>query len=399
MSRFPASRSPSKSPIAARGSYLCRAKSCWRSLLTLLAADVVVVVHGEQQGKVVPTRSSLLAPDSLATILYTSGTTGRPRGVMLSQRNLAANAAAIVEAYGGDADEVRLNVLPLSHIYARTCDLYTWVYPRLAARAGREPRDDRPRFPAGAADGAQCRAVRLSANRGERVELDAIRPTRRPLRDFFGGRMKRLNCGGAAVAAECRSLVRRPRSAASCRLRPDRSIARNRGLERGTPAAPVPSAGRLPNVEVRLADDGEVLVRGPNVMLGYWQDRSRDRRSDSRRLASHRRPRRTRRRRLPHHPRPQEGADRALDRQEGFADANRNVLTASPLIEQAAVFGEGRKCARRAHRANGEGRGARSEERGDSRTKSVAVWPALRTKSRCDDSRFSTGRFPSSAVN
>ena len=67
-------------------------------------------------------------PDDLATILYTSGTTGAPRGVMLTQRNLAANAMATTNQIGPDDDDLRLGLLPLSHIYARTCDLYWWIY-------------------------------------------------------------------------------------------------------------------------------------------------------------------------------------------------------------------------------------------------------------------------------
>ncbi len=69
-----------------------------------------------------------VSPDDLATILYTSGTTGAPRGVMLTQRNLAANAIATTDQIGPRPDETRLCLLPLSHIYARTCDLYSWIY-------------------------------------------------------------------------------------------------------------------------------------------------------------------------------------------------------------------------------------------------------------------------------
>jgi long-chain acyl-CoA synthetase len=69
----------------------------------------------------------LVTPDSLATILYTSGTTGEPKGVMLSQRNLATNTLATLETFGEKPDDVRLNFLPLSHIFARTCDMNTWI--------------------------------------------------------------------------------------------------------------------------------------------------------------------------------------------------------------------------------------------------------------------------------
>jgi long-chain acyl-CoA synthetase len=63
----------------------------------------------------------------LATILHTSGTTGEPQGVMLSHRNLVFNAAASLQAFDPPPDELRISWLPLSHIYARTADLYTWL--------------------------------------------------------------------------------------------------------------------------------------------------------------------------------------------------------------------------------------------------------------------------------
>jgi long-chain acyl-CoA synthetase len=72
-------------------------------------------------------RRKRAAASDLATILYTSGTTGEPKGVMLTQGNLASNACAAAAAFGYLPDSVRLNFLPLSHIFARTCDLYCWL--------------------------------------------------------------------------------------------------------------------------------------------------------------------------------------------------------------------------------------------------------------------------------
>ncbi|OYV87379.1 MAG: hypothetical protein B7Z73_10200, partial [Planctomycetia bacterium 21-64-5] len=68
-----------------------------------------------------------VSPDDLATILYTSGTTGEPKGVMLSQRNLATNALGTLAAFGTESGDLRLAWLPMSHIFARTCDVYTWL--------------------------------------------------------------------------------------------------------------------------------------------------------------------------------------------------------------------------------------------------------------------------------
>jgi long-chain acyl-CoA synthetase len=284
-------------------------------------------------------RSRTSAPDELATILYTSGTTGRPRGVMLSQRNLAANAVAMVEAYGDSHAATRLNVLPLSHIYARTCDLYTWVYSGSRLVLG-ENRDAIGR------DFQLARPTALSAvphlYRRIMEKLQADRPADEAvaLRAYFGGRMKRLNCGGAAVAPDVEAWY----ADHGLPLLP------GYGMTEASPVVAVSNlqcrragtVGRpLANVEVRLADDGEVLVRGPNVMLGYWQDDAataeairdgwlhtgdlgaidaggflaiRGRKKELIVLATGKKVSPTR-----------------ID----------NLLTASPLIDQVAVFGEG----------------------------------------------------------
>ncbi len=66
-------------------------------------------------------------PSDLATILYTSGTTGVSKGVMLSHGNLTSNAIGSCNAFETSTDDIRLAWLPFSHIFARTCDLYTWL--------------------------------------------------------------------------------------------------------------------------------------------------------------------------------------------------------------------------------------------------------------------------------
>src|SRR5207249_1096170 len=69
-------------------------------------------------------REAALGPSDLATIMYTSGTTGNPKGVMLGHGNLLSNVAQCMAAEPMRPDDVALCWLPLSHIYARTCDFY-----------------------------------------------------------------------------------------------------------------------------------------------------------------------------------------------------------------------------------------------------------------------------------
>lgn len=286
--------------------------------------------------------SAFPTPDSLATLLYTSGTTGEPQGVMLSHRNLVANAIAVTEAVGGGSDETRLCFLPLSHIYARTCDLYTWLErgTRLVLAESRETivRDcqlARPTVINGVPYFYQKVAQQLHAA-GATNKHDAVRT-------LLGGELKRCFCGGAAVAPEVEAIFEKQ----------GLPLLSGYGL---TEAAPVVTAsspdnyragtvGRpLANLEVQLAADGEILVRGESVMLGYWQNPT----ATAAGIA--------------------EGWLRTGDLGEFDAAGNlkiigrkkelivlstgRNVsptqieqlLAGSPLVEQVCVVGEGRAC-------------------------------------------------------
>jgi long-chain acyl-CoA synthetase len=318
-----------------------------RKFTDQLPHDTGIFIHDESQ----PTRqppalpgaaelreACASLPDSLATILYTSGTTGLPRGVMLSHNNLASNAASLADSFDPDDNEVRLCVLPLSHIYARTCDLYTWVYrgTRLVLAENRETlaRDLQLVKPT-----ALNAVPYLYQKIADRIQMAGGDETR-ALSDFFGGNMNVLNCGGAPLAPETEAWYA------------DRgqTVLMGYGLTETSPviAASTPRAHRrgavgrlLPNVEVRISDEGELLTRGPNLMLGYWRDEAAT--ADVIREGWF-----------------HTGDLGALDA-DGFLTIRGRkkelivlstgkkvaptrielLLTASPLIEQAAVFGDG----------------------------------------------------------
>jgi long-chain acyl-CoA synthetase len=311
-----------------------------------IGSNVRVLVHDKwaatvtAHGNSPPTpRPHVPAPDDLATILYTSGTTGRPRGVMLSQRNLATNAAAAANAYGAGPDQTRLCILPLSHIYARTCDLYTWVYDGARLVLG-ESRDTLAR---------DCQLVKPTALNAvpflyqriaEKISTSGAADQSAALRQFFGGRMEHLTSGGAPLAPNVERWY----------AEQGLPVLQGYGL---TEAAPVISFSNLsasrfgavgrpiPGVEVRIAADGEVLCRGPNVMLGYWHDEPataeaiRDGWLHTGDLG-------------------ELDADNFLyirgrkkelivlsTGKKVLPTRVENLLTASPLIDQAAVFGDG----------------------------------------------------------
>ncbi len=209
------------------------------------------------------------APTSLATILYTSGTTGRPRGVMLTHDNLTSNAAAVVDAFDRGEEDTRLCVLPLSHIYARTCDLYTWIFSasRLVLAESRETLARDLQI-------AKPNAINAVPFLYQRI-ADRIREAggdeRIALRNFFGCQVDMLNCGGAPLAPDVEAWY----------ADHGMPILIGYGLTETSPVVSIstPQAHRcgavgklLRDIEVRIADDGEILVRGPNIMHGLWRN-------------------------------------------------------------------------------------------------------------------------------
>jgi long-chain acyl-CoA synthetase len=211
-----------------------------------------------------------LTGQSLATILYTSGTTGEPKGVVLSQANLVSNATGTAAALPQFADDTRLCFLPLSHIFARTCDLYTWIVcGGLLALA--ESRDTVL---------ADCDALHPTLLNGvpyfyQRIQRYLVEQglAGKPehLKRLLGGRIRACCSGGAAL----------PDYLFDFFVERGVPLLQGYGLTESSPVITVSSlehhrrgtVGRcIPEVEVRISSDGEILTRGPHVMVGFWRN-------------------------------------------------------------------------------------------------------------------------------
>lgn len=253
----------------------------------------------------------LTAPDAIASIVYTSGTTGPPKGVMLSHRNFLFNVQACLRAVEVSAHDRMLSFLPLSHALERTVGYYAPVaagiavgyarsiphlaedlltirptilvaVPRIFERVSAAVRTHlengsvvRRRLFALTlasgwdaflyAQGRQDRPVGLLAH----PVLDWL--VARRIRARFGGRLRFAISGGAPLPADVGRFflslgIHVLQGYGLTETSP--VIAVNR-LEDNEPTSVGPA---LPGVEVRVGTDNELLTRSPSVMLGYWND-------------------------------------------------------------------------------------------------------------------------------
>jgi long-chain acyl-CoA synthetase len=247
--------------------------------------------------------------DEVACFIYTSGTGGAPKGVMLTHRNILANCAGahdLLEQYGL-GEEVFLSFLPLSHAYEHTAGqffplsigaeiyyaesadkllnnlaearptimtavprLYESMHQRICRAMAKESGTRRRLFELTLKLGTK-RAKRGRLNLVERLlDLLVERLVRAKMRKRFGGRLKAMVSGGAALNLEIGQFFTAMglpilQGYGQTEAAPTISANPPRKVKMETVGPP------LKGVEVRIAEDGEILVRGDLVMKGYWR--------------------------------------------------------------------------------------------------------------------------------
>jgi long-chain acyl-CoA synthetase len=215
-------------------------------------------------------REEQLGPDDLATIMYTSGTTGNPKGVMLTHGNLLSNTLSSLEVMTHRPDDVVLSWLPYTHIYARTVDHYqclaSGVLLALAESAETLVQNLEEIRPTHLASVPRFYEKLLAT-----VASPDPEETGRRLRRVFGPRFDWASSGGAPL----------PPAIGAAYLKAGVPVLQGYGLTETSPVVSFNSPQRykldavglpIPGVEVKIAPDGEVLTRGPHVMKGYWNN-------------------------------------------------------------------------------------------------------------------------------
>ena len=242
-------------------------------------------------------------PDDVATLIYTSGTTGTPKGVILTHGNVASNLNMTVQMTNVGFDDLAVSFLPLSHITARhvdyllACRGVTIAYCPVFDDLPRTIQEVKPTVFVGVprvyekihnqiqhkTTGTKRKifdwALGVGRKHRERVMNDQVpsslswklanKLVYSKIRDGVGGRARLFISGGAPLGKELAAWY------GDIGIRIDEGY----GLTETSPVIAINTqenhrlgtVGKtLPNLEVRIAADGEVLVRGPSIFKGYW---------------------------------------------------------------------------------------------------------------------------------
>ena len=237
----------------------------WDQLRHQLSGDALTTALQEVQRREVDLNS-----ESLATIIYTSGTTGNPKGVMLTHGNLLCNAASTCEISFITIEDTLLSWLPYSHIYARCVDHYLTSIAGVTVALAESV--DTLMSNLGEIKPQWLTSVPRVYEKVWNSVATLDEETRNAaLRSVFGPRIKQLTSGGAPL----------PRQIAEGFFAAGLPLLEGYGLTETSPVISfnsieqyrIGSVGKtLGDVEVRIADDGEILTRGPHVMRGYWKN-------------------------------------------------------------------------------------------------------------------------------
>ncbi|HTZ73315.1 MAG TPA: long-chain fatty acid--CoA ligase [Candidatus Aquilonibacter sp.] len=275
-----------------------------------LRYETLIASAGEKEIGEYRRRSAGVTSDQLATIIYTSGTTGEPKGVMLSHANLSSNAIESCEGLAYFSNDLALSFLPLAHVYERVdgyTDLFKGVgiayveqiesvpqallevhptiaaavprffekmYANIVAKGRQETGLKRKIFEwaLGVADKAEpWKAYGKDVSAGVRLQwMIANALVFSKIRQGLGGKIRLFVSGGAPLATEIAEFfwsINIP-------------IYQGYGLTETSPVVAVntPLANRvgtvgkpIPHVQVKIAEDGEILVKGSCVMQGYYR--------------------------------------------------------------------------------------------------------------------------------
>jgi long-chain acyl-CoA synthetase len=262
--------------------------------------------RGKERDQVFDALVKSVEPKDVATLIYTSGTTGEPKGVALTHGNIASNQNLAATDFDFNPSDACISFLPLSHITARALDYVMYFYGAQVAYCSKfdnlpvAMREVRPTVIVGVprvyekirqaveqksgASAVKKRILQWAVAQGA-AQMETVYGGGQPnsmgwklarklvyskVREAFGGRVRIFVSGGAPLGIDT------ARWFASVGI----ALWEGYGLTETSPVISLNtpkhhrmgSAGMpLSNVELKFAEDGELLVKGPSVFSGYWQ--------------------------------------------------------------------------------------------------------------------------------
>ena len=235
-----------------------------------------------------------IAPDDLAEIMFTSGTTGDPKGVMLTHRNLLANIEGVCQYINCPPESRLLSILPLSHMYEQMGGLFialrsgasvTYPTSRQPTVLSRTMRERKITILLLVPQGLELlmngieREVRRQGKEAlwnkllkvaEKTPFGLRRKLFRRVHQQFGGKLDFIVSGGAALDYDLGrkwellgvKIIQGYGTTEAAPVISNHTIHERRFDSTGRP---------LPNVEVKISEDGEIMARGDNITPGYWR--------------------------------------------------------------------------------------------------------------------------------
>jgi long-chain acyl-CoA synthetase len=276
----------------------------------ILKYEALIASAGDADVAEYRRRAGQVESSGLATIIYTSGTTGEPKGVMLSHANLSSNALDSSASYELQAGDIGLSFLPLAHVYERVVDysymfrgvsvayveqienvlqailevkpttlaavprFFEKIYAGILEKGHKQTGAKRKIFDWAlnvAHESVPWKAYGKPASLALQLKWKiANKLVYTKIREGLGGRIRTLSSGGAPLAPELCEFF----------WALDMQVYQGYGLTETSPVVTaslpkqfkVGTVGRvIPGVTVQIAEDGEILVKGPNVMQGYYR--------------------------------------------------------------------------------------------------------------------------------
>ncbi len=266
----------------------------------------------EERRKILKKQYSKITENDVLTIIYTSGTTGDPKGVVLTHKNVVSNIDGFIQVIHFNTSDTFLSFLPLCHSYERTSAYYGGmsqgstiaiaeavetvasniieIKPTILTTVPKLLETIRKKILISIEkeSAAKKKVFNWALDTGKKY-LEAKNKGKNPLflrtqfsladklvfskiKEKTGGKLRYFISGGAALAPEVAEFF----------LAMDIIVLEGYGLTESSPVIAVNQPDNieigtvgmpLPNIEVKIAEDGEILARGPNIMKGYWDDK------------------------------------------------------------------------------------------------------------------------------